>query len=475
MVCATSSLPVPGLPDDQHRRRRRRRLLDHLVDSAHLLAVPDDAAEAALFAQLAAKRFVLALLRAELGEMLEQQPQLLRVHRLGEIVLRAVLQRLDGGLDRALRRQHDDLELIGFVLERLEQLHAVHLRHHHVGDEDGRAERRDKLQRFFAVGRRFRDKAPGADQLSEPISCRPIVFDDEHAFRLRNRFCCSRHFVYTDVTGGTSAASDDSRHGIFNLDYECTIGSVLPENPEQPAIQAPPASLTRGRALAEVVLCSGYPTQFAIAAVLFGVFRMGPGRDGNPTAGYIVALLTIDTALLLGLIGLFLKRSNDRMRDLFLGFRPRAGEIRLGLLSVPPILAVIVGVQLLLRTIAPSLHNVPSSPFAGLMDSPWSLAGFVVLLVLAGGLREELQRAFLLHRFEQHLGGAQVGLVVTSLAFGLGHTLQGWDAAVGTTILGAMWGALYLSRRSVVATVTSHAVFNMLQAVMGYWVMGTKN
>ena len=53
---------------------------------------------------------------------------------------------------------------------------------------------------------------------------------------------------------------------------------------------APPEPLTRGRALAEVVLCSGYPTQLVIAAVLYGFFHLGPGPDGNPTPPYIVAL-----------------------------------------------------------------------------------------------------------------------------------------------------------------------------------------
>jgi membrane protease YdiL (CAAX protease family) len=265
------------------------------------------------------------------------------------------------------------------------------------------------------------------------------------------------------------------------LDDECTIACVVPENSEpigpvepiEPTALdgvAPPEPLTRGRALAEVVLCSGYPTQLAIALVLFGMFQVGPGPDGNPSPLYIIALLTTDTALLLGLMFAFMRRSNDRPAQLFLGWRPVASEMRVGLLTVPPILVLIVVVQLGLRAVAPSLHNVPISPFAGLMDSPWALAGFVVVLIIAGGLREELQRAFLLRRFEQQLGGARVGLVVTSLAFGLGHTLQGWDAAVGTAVLGAVWGAMYLARRSVVGTVTSHAVFNTLQAVMGFLV-----
>jgi membrane protease YdiL (CAAX protease family) len=96
------------------------------------------------------------------------------------------------------------------------------------------------------------------------------------------------------------------------------------------------------------------------------------------------------------------------------------------------------------------------------------LAGFVALVLIAGGVREELQRAFLLHRFEQRLGGGSVGIAITSAAFGLGHTVQGWDAAIVTALMGAFWGAVYLSRRSVVSTVTNHALFNVTQIALGY-------
>jgi membrane protease YdiL (CAAX protease family) len=261
----------------------------------------------------------------------------------------------------------------------------------------------------------------------------------------------------------------------INLSEKCTIGIVVPErsDPLESATPGLPEPLSRLRALTEVVLCSGYPTQIAIAAVLFGGLHFGPSPDGHLTPQYIVVLLALDTALLLGLMWAFLRRSGERPRDVFVGWRRPADEAKLGLLTVPPILVLIAAIQLVLRVVAPSLHNVPTSPFAGLMDSPWTLAGFLIVLIVAGGVREELQRAFLLRRFEEHLGGAGVGLVITSLAFGLGHTLQGWDAALGTAILGAFWGVMYLARRSTVGTITSHAIFNTIQAVMGYLVTTT--
>ena len=80
-------------------------------------------------------------------------------------------------------------------------------------------------------------------------------------------------------------------------------------------------------------------------------------------------------------------------------------------------------------------------------------------------MREEVQRAFILTRFERDLGGPVVGLVVTSIAFGAGHALQGWDAALATGLLGAVWGVVYLRRRSAIAPMVSHAGFNSLEIV----------
>ncbi len=247
---------------------------------------------------------------------------------------------------------------------------------------------------------------------------------------------------------------------------------MFPEASESlPAIVAeesqPRPPISRARAVLEVILCSGYPTQVLSVAAL-AAFGIAPGRDGILSPGFIFALSAIDTVLLLLLVFSLLRLSGERPWDIFLGSRPLMGEVSVGLVAVPALIMVVVTVQVGLQAIAPFLHNVPVSPFASFLDSPGSLVAFVGLVVIAGGVREELQRAFLLHRFEQRLGGGVIGVVVTSLAFGLGHTVQGWDAAIATALLGACWGALYLARRSVVATVTSHALFNIAQVLMGY-------
>src|SRR5258708_36247090 len=99
------------------------------------------------------------------------------------------------------------------------------------------------------------------------------------------------------------------------------------------------------------------------------------------------------------------------------------------------------------------------------MRTPGRALMFAGLVVVAGGVREELQRAFLLRRFERSLGGATVGLVVASAAFGVGHLVQGVDAVIATALLGAFWGVVYLRRRSVIAPMVSHSGFDLLQVV----------
>jgi membrane protease YdiL (CAAX protease family) len=98
-----------------------------------------------------------------------------------------------------------------------------------------------------------------------------------------------------------------------------------------------------------------------------------------------------------------------------------------------------------------------------LLRSPRDAWWFALVVVAAGGVREEIQRAFLLHRFNVWLGGPAVGLAVTSIAFGAGHLLQGVDATIATGLLGAFWGAIYLGRRSCVAAIVSHSGFDLVQ------------
>ena len=106
------------------------------------------------------------------------------------------------------------------------------------------------------------------------------------------------------------------------------------------------------------------------------------------------------------------------------------------------------------------------NPYAGYMSTPVAAAVFIFVVFLAGGVREELSRAFSLHRFAQRLGGARLGLIIYSAAFGLFHLPQRIDAALIIGLLGAFWGLLYLKRRSVVASIVNHGAFDASQVLL---------
>ena len=237
-------------------------------------------------------------------------------------------------------------------------------------------------------------------------------------------------------------------------------GKYADPPPEVPAAWQPDdGPRLRAAAFGEVLLCSGIPTQLLLGALLAAV-GWAP-TPSNPAA--LLTLLVGDTFLLITLMVVLMHRRGERARDVWLGTRPIVRETLLGVWLLPVVFVVVVVVLNLLRLWAPWLHNVPENPLESLAGAgPLQAVLFGIVAVLAGGVREELQRAFLLRRFEQHLGGAVTGVVVLSVAFGLAHWVQGWDAAVTTGLLGAVWAVVYLRRRSIVAPVVSHAGFNAL-------------
>jgi len=249
--------------------------------------------------------------------------------------------------------------------------------------------------------------------------------------------------------------------------------TVEPESQNSPQPSSPQPSFLSHRivALIEVLLCSDFPTQLAIGATFTALGYSPFASPGHLRLSYVVWLSLADTAALIGLVLLFLYAHGERPRDVLLGRRPVVQEATLG---VPLILVALVlgGVVLLtIRHVAPWLRTVEHNPLQELLRSPRDAWLFAFVVFVAGGVREEVQRAFLLHRFDAWLGGGMVGIVVTSLAFGAGHLLQGADAAIATGLLGAFWGATYLRRRSCIAPLVSHAGFDLMQVVQ-YMVVG---
>jgi membrane protease YdiL (CAAX protease family) len=199
---------------------------------------------------------------------------------------------------------------------------------------------------------------------------------------------------------------------------------------------------------------------------MFALAGFTPLVDGRLSFPYITTLLLLDATLLIALIFWLLRRHGERPLDVFLGPRPVVPEVWLGIPLTAVVFVLAVVVLSTARVVVPSLHNVEENPLQQLIQTPGQALLLGIVATISGGLREEIQRAFILHRFDQHLGGARVGLVVYSTIFGLGHSLQGWDAVLTTAILGAFWGYVYITRRSIIAPVVSHSGFNAAEIVV---------
>ena len=224
-------------------------------------------------------------------------------------------------------------------------------------------------------------------------------------------------------------------------------------------------SHTKIVALAEVLLCSSVPTQLLLAALL-GMAGWSPLDDaGQLSLAFVLLLSVTDTLLLVGLMVALTSAHGESVAELWLGRRRVLSEALYGARLIPVVFLMVIVALNALRLLAPGLHNVATNPLEQLAGTPGQAVVFGVVAILAGGVREEMQRAFLLRRFERHLGGAYVGVVLLSLGFGLGHVVQGWDAVITTGLLGAFWALLYLRRRSAVAPLVSHAGFNALEVL----------
>jgi len=227
-------------------------------------------------------------------------------------------------------------------------------------------------------------------------------------------------------------------------------------------IEAPPPPPPRPTwpTWVEILLCSGYPTQLVVSYLLFELGVPPQTADGKLSGNFVFALSMIDTVALLTLIVLFIRARGQRVGEVFFGATQPLREIAAGVLSLPVVLFILVALTVIVQRFIPSMHNVPDNPLEGLAGGGLSIWLFLIVVIVAGGVREELQRAFLLQRFRDDLGQPWLGLFITSLSFGMGHTLQGLDAALITGSLGALWGFLYLTRRGALAGMVSHSLFN---------------
>lgn len=221
--------------------------------------------------------------------------------------------------------------------------------------------------------------------------------------------------------------------------------------------------LERLGALVEILLCSGFPTQILLILVVRGFGIPIVSDEGRLSPPFVFTVSLLDAVLVVGLVLVFFRAHHESARQVLFGDRHVLREAFLGIAILPMVFMLVTLVLVVILRFAPGLHNVTRNPLEDMLRTRGDAMIFAVVVMIAGGVREEVQRGFIAHRCGQYLGGAIWGVAIYSVFFGLGHYEQGYDAMIATSLLGLVWGLLYVSRRSIIAPMVSHAGFNLAQ------------
>lgn len=90
---------------------------------------------------------------------------------------------------------------------------------------------------------------------------------------------------------------------------------------------------------------------------------------------------------------------------------------------------------------------------------------FVMVALTAGLCEEFLYRGWLLHFLDAALGSVWFGLILSSFAFGLAHICQGRGGMIGTTLLGAVFGVIYLVCGGLLLAHALHAAMDLWNGI----------
>ena len=179
-------------------------------------------------------------------------------------------------------------------------------------------------------------------------------------------------------------------------------------------------------------------------------------------------LLLADATCTIAFLWCMQRFRGRKLRSLGWSRRGRVREFRLGLQVFLGLILLMFLLSAFIQAVIPGWVTEENLILA-LLETPADLAIFLVASLYAGGIKEELQRAFILTRFEDHLGGALPGLVLWSAVFGSLHYTQGADNAVKAGFLGLVLGLLYWKRQRLEAPIVAHTLFNVVVVFLVYF------
>jgi len=236
-----------------------------------------------------------------------------------------------------------------------------------------------------------------------------------------------------------------------------------------PPVYTPrPKLIERLQAFVEILLLSGLFSTPIATSILWAFYRQKVDLLTNDATMLCVFLL-LEAGITLLILMVILKAHRETMGSLGLKRDRWKFYLLLGFGLVPFFFLINAGAEYVFRVYLPQ-YNVEQNPLFEIIHSTKQLAFFIFSALIAGGIKEELQRAFILTRFDRYLGGAWLGLILWSFAFGAGHYIQGVPGIAVATLYGFIFGTVYLVSRSLIAPIVSHGAYDTL-ALLAYWLL----
>ena len=225
----------------------------------------------------------------------------------------------------------------------------------------------------------------------------------------------------------------------------------------------------RAQALFEVLLLAGIAS--SLLAGLPFMFSAGGRESLLANVRAMSTYLLLEAFITFVLMLLVMKAHGETIQGLGLSWLSWRSNVVLGLGIVPVLFAFNIVVSVIFQVFFPRFF-LERNPLTDLIRSPGDLGLFIGTALIAGGIKEEVQRAFIVRRFQAYLGGANVGLLLWSVAFGFGHYVQGVQGMIAAGVFGLIFGMTYLARGNLIAPMVAHGVYDTL-ALLSYWFFST--
>jgi membrane protease YdiL (CAAX protease family) len=193
------------------------------------------------------------------------------------------------------------------------------------------------------------------------------------------------------------------------------------------------------------------------------------GSNPMPESVIAIALrVSIRAAIVLGVVWFLLRRNGERLADLGL-------ELDLSMRGIVTLVLASAGMFFVANVVLGGVFSAVwgsggPPPIQTLFRDPRDAPAWIFSAIVGGGFAEELERAFILTRFEKAFGrsGLVVAVIADSAVFGLGHLYQGRGSAMSSGCTGLMLALIFLRRRRVADAMVVHALFDLFGIAAAY-------